>query len=259
MTILTRIPAPPLAGFIQGLWLVDATAPAHAKERVLPTGEMQIILPLRPSPGFNGGIVVGARSECSIINASMGPVMGVHFRPGGGYPFFGLPAGELRNSVVALGDLWGTDAGDLSEQILAAREHPERLAVLERWLMKLFPRPADRHPAVPYALRTFLSAPHAGTVASVTHQIGLSPRRFIDVFRDQVGLTPKVFCRIRRFQRAVQAVHGMQKVEWARVAADGGYFDQAHFIHDFRAFSGINPSEYMAHRTPAVNHVVLPD
>ncbi len=62
------------------------------------------------------------------------------------------------------------------------------------------------------------------------------------MFRDETGFTPKVFCRIRRFHRALDRMEGRKSVEWANVALDCGYFDQAHFIHDFRAFSGINPS-----------------
>jgi AraC-like DNA-binding protein len=115
----------------------------------------------------------------------------------------------------------------------------------------------DHHGAVGFALRRFMAAPHMTTMASVSEQIGLSPKRFIQVFRDETGFTPKVFCRIRRFHRALDRMEGRKNVEWANVALDCGYFDQAHFIHDFRAFSGINPSAYLAHRTPHRNHVPL--
>jgi AraC-like DNA-binding protein len=94
-------------------------------------------------------------------------------------------------------------------------------------------------------------------LAAVSEQIGLSPKRFIQVFRDETGFTPKVFCRIRRFQQALGRMQGHRSVDWPGVALDSGYFDQAHFIHDFRAFSGINPSSYPAHRTPHRNHVPL--
>jgi AraC-like DNA-binding protein len=77
------------------------------------------------------------------------------------------------------------------------------------------------------------------------------------VFRDETGFTPKVFCRIRRFQQALGRMENRKSVEWANVALDCGYFDQAHFIHDFRAFSGINPSSYLAHQTRHRNHVPL--
>jgi AraC-like DNA-binding protein len=117
----------------------------------------------------------------------------------------------------------------------------------------------DQHRAVDFALCRFMDQPRAATVAGVTDQIGLSPKRFIQVFRDQTGFTPKVFCRIRRFQQALDRIAGVKTVDWANVALDCGYFDQAHFIHDFRAFSGINPTTYLAHQTPHRNHVPLPD
>ena len=110
-----------------------------------------------------------------------------------------------------------------------------------------------------FALREFGRGPRTRGISEVTDQLGLSPKRFIQVFREEVGLTPKVFCRIRRFHRALDRMEGRQSVEWANVALDCGYFDQAHFIHDFRAFSGINPSSYLAHRTPHRNHVPLVD
>jgi AraC-like DNA-binding protein len=96
-------------------------------------------------------------------------------------------------------------------------------------------------------------------VGSVTEDIGLSPKRFIQVFQDEVGLKPKLFCRVRRFQQVLHAISLGQEIDWADVAIDCGYFDQAHFIHDFRAFSGLNPSEYVARRTEHLNHVPLVD
>jgi AraC-like DNA-binding protein len=97
------------------------------------------------------------------------------------------------------------------------------------------------------------------TIAAVSEQVGLSAKRFIQVFRNETGFTPKVFCRIRRFQQALDRMEGRKSVEWSGVAQGAGYFDQAHFIHDFRAFSGINPSTYLIHQTPHRNHVPLVD
>ena len=89
----------------------------------------------------------------------------------------------------------------------------------------------------------------------MTDSIGLSAKRFIERFREQVGITPKVYCRIRRFQRAVTMATRGRQVEWTRVALDCGYFDQAHFIHDFRSFAGLTPSAYQSARTSFQNHV----
>ncbi len=106
--------------------------------------------------------------------------------------------------------------------------------------------------------------PHARTVAEVTDQLGLSPRRFIQVFAEQVGLTPKLFCRVRRFHEVMRRVHlpgndEGSRIDWTEVALSCGYFDQAHFIRDFRAFSGLNPSAWLAQRGEHLNHVPILD
>ena len=70
-------------------------------------------------------------------------------------------------------------------------------------------------------------------------------------------MTPKLFARVQRFQEVVKTVHPLREVDWADVAAACGYFDQAHFIHDFRAFSGFTPVEYFARKSEHQNHVPL--
>jgi len=101
--------------------------------------------------------------------------------------------------------------------------------------------------------------PHTHTIADVTERIGLSSRRFIEVFRDEVGLTPKLFCRVRRFQQVLHLIRSGQQVDWASVALTCGYFDQAHCIHDFQVFAGLAPTAYLAHQGEYRNHVPLPD
>jgi methylphosphotriester-DNA--protein-cysteine methyltransferase len=132
-----------------------------------------------------------------------------------------------------------------------------KFAVLERALLRRAPDLA-RHPAVAYALREFRPG-RSRSVTEVTEQIGITPKRFIQLFQREVGLTPKLFCRVRRFQKVLHSIGMDGRIEWADVALGCGYFDQAHFNHDFRAFSGLNPSTYLAHRTEHLNHVPLHD
>ena len=277
MLRLTHIPQPPLSQFVNLLWLYEGYTQPHAKERVLPTGEMQIVINLLDDKScvydrgdtdrcqtFGGSLLSGAHSEYLVISTSMqASVIGVHFRPGGAFPFLRMPAGELRDTTVGLDTLWGAAAVDLRNQLLEAPTHQARFEILERALLNELARGFDRHRAVGFALRRFMAEPHVTTIAGVTDQIGLSPKRFIQAFRDETGFTPKVFCRIRRFQQALglmeDRVDGRRSIEWANVALDCGYFDQAHFNHDFHAFSGINPSTYLVHRTPHRNHVPLLD
>ena len=117
----------------------------------------------------------------------------------------------------------------------------------------------QHHPAVAFALREFMRVPLMRTVTDVSATVGLSQRRFIQLFSQQVGLTPKVFCRVRRFQRAIRTAHQERQVNWSELALDCGYFDQAHFIHDFQAFSGLTPSAWDAQRIDSVTHVPVRD
>ena len=93
------------------------------------------------------------------------------------------------------------------------------------------------------------------SIGEMIGKVGLSPRRFVQVFTEEVGVTPKLFCRIRRFQQVLRRIQKERRVEWVDVATDCGYYDQAHFIRDFRAFSGLNPSSYLVQRGEHLNHV----
>ncbi|HXM40549.1 MAG TPA: helix-turn-helix domain-containing protein [Bryobacteraceae bacterium] len=271
MRFYHHIPAPPLSEFVGLLWLYEGYHQPHEKERLLPDGSMELVINLNEDltrfyhphdtgkfETLRGSVVVGAHSEFFVIDtAEQHSVAGVHFKPGGAFPFLGLPAGELHNALVSLQDLWGGLADQLRERLLEAGTPQARLLVLEQALLAKAAQRLERHPAVAFALREFHGLPHTPTIADVTGQIGLSAKRFIQVFSGEVGLTPKLFCRVRRFQRVLRRIGTGRPVEWAAVAADCGYFDQAHFIHDFHAFSGINPSTYIAHRTEHLNHVPL--
>jgi AraC-like DNA-binding protein len=250
-----HIPAPPLSNFVALLWLSEGNQQPHKKERLLPNGSMELVVNLTARES----VVVGAHSRFFVIDtAEPQSIIGAHFRAGGAFPFFGLPAGELHNTLVSLEDLWGAEAAvTLRDRLLEAATPRAMFQVLKEALTARASRRLERHPAVDYALREFHAGPHKRTIAEVTGQIGLSPKRFIERFTGEVGLTPKLFCRIRRFQRVVRLVQNAQPVDWAGVAADCGYFDQSHFIHDFHAFSGLNPATYLTLRTQHLNHVPI--
>jgi AraC-like DNA-binding protein len=267
-------PPPPLGLFVELLWLYEGLRPAHPRERLLPTGTVEIVVDLREDRiltygrrdvghpyALSGAVVCGAHSEFFVIDtASQAAVMGVHFRPGGAAPFLKVPGGELHNQHVDLSQFWGRQrVGELRERLLAAPTPEGKLCVLERALLETARGEFARHPAVAYALGAFHQVPGGRTVRDVTERTGLSARRFIDLFEKEVGLTPKLFCRVQRFQRVLRAIQSGGPVDWVDLALTCGYYDQAHFIHDFRAFSGINPSTYLAAQTPHLNHVPLYD
>ena len=129
----------------------------------------------------------------------------------------------------------------MRQQLLESATPAAKARVIERALLDATRGVPERHPAVAFALNEFRGVPEGQRIADVTEQIGLSSRRFIEVFRKEVGLSPKLFCRVRRFQKVLGMISAGRGLDWAEIALTCGYFDQPHFIHDFQSFSGINP------------------
>jgi len=233
------------------LWYFDGVLGTTSRERLLPDGSANVIIDL----GTDASVMTGAHSNYFVIESSIAVhLLGICFKPGGAFPFLSMPATELRNRHVALDDVWGSLANDLRDQLLDAPTPAAKFAIAERALLNRFTRGREHHPAVQFALSQF------GRIARVTpvvDAIGISARRFEQVFAEQVGLTPKLFCRIRRFQRVLHLIQEVDDVDWSDVALSCGYFDQSHFIHDFQAFSGINPTDYVTRGSRYVNHVPL--
>ena len=254
---MLKIPRPPLCDHVDFFWAFDAYGGSHARERVLPTATGELVVALGAQR--SGPVMCGAHSEAFVIDTASRPALiGVHFKPGGAVPFLKAPADELSNARVSLDTLWGEAALELSEQLQEAGTWAARFRVLERALIAQIPRAPVRHPAVAFALKVIQATPHVRIIGDVTRRIGLSPRRFIQVFAAEVGLTPKLFCRVRRFQQVLALIERDEAIDWTDVALACGYYDQAHFIHDFRAFSGINPTTYVRVRGPQRNHIPLP-
>lgn len=268
----TYTPAPPLGDFVDNFWLFDDYVSPFFKERILPSGTLEMVFnlrddelriydPLRPErcKHFSGALVSGAYGGFFVIDTVQETsIMGVHFKPGGAFPFLGAPAGELADLHVDLHAIWGAAAGELRERLCEASTPEERFRVLEEVLTAHLFRPLDHHRAVEFALKVFGKAEAGVTVGDVARRVGLSRRRLIQVFTAQVGMTPKLFCRVQRFQRS-RALAGLTNApDWTQLAVECGYFDQSHLIRDFRAFSGLNPTDYLRRqRSLRVNHIPL--
>lgn len=270
-TFLRYIPQSPLASFVDSLWLYENYQPSYTKERRLPDGSMELVINLHEDAirlydpqhpdrfrSARGSVISGPQTEYVVLDtACQSSMMGIHFKPGGAFPFLSVPADELRDEAVSLDIVWGATANELRDQLRDASNSQSRFHILKQALLAHLTRPLMRHPAVAFALKEFMDTTHTRTIADVTEHTGLSPKHFISLFSQEVGLTPKLFCRICRFQKALQLIRSGRHIEWTEIALTGGYFDQAHFIHDFQAFSGLNPSAYLRQQGEHQNHVPL--
>jgi AraC-like DNA-binding protein len=271
---LEHTPAVPLRSFVRMLWYARAPQVGHSRERVLPTGNTQVIVNLardylldcpegRPKRRSPPAAVVGARSVYEIVDTSdMADLIGIVFEPGG-FPAFASDAADLfSNRSVDLEDVWGARVRALRDRLRETPSPRLKLQCFEAFLWRSFksfilePRPV-RHCAVTFALKRFAHAPALSTVRDVARSTGWSERRFSQVFREEVGLTPKVWCRIQRFQRAVGQLHAGAEVPWSELALNCGFYDQSHFANEFRAFSGVDITTYTARRTQWANHIAV--
>jgi AraC-like DNA-binding protein len=263
-------PAPPLDQFVERIWYWEGEPPRHGKDRMMPDGGGSLIINMaedevRNYTGANddqierypGAVFVGAHSRYSVIDTQeQRAVLGISFRPGGTWPFFDPAADELQNSHVSIADLWGASGRTFRERVLDAATPTAKLLRLEQELMAQAIRPLHRRPEVDYALKRLASPQDAVSIERLGERCGLSTRRLTRLFAIEVGLTPKLFARIKRFDRMFGRM-AEPKLEWSELAQACGYFDQSHLIRDCKLISGFTPTELHSRWNGTGHHVPL--
>lgn len=255
MSFQPYIPCARLKPYVHMFWAWEGYSPSHPREHILPHAEMELTINLSgnlcfyyPEDNyqprlFDGLVVGGSRSAFfQVDTATPQSLLAVWFKPGGALPFLGVGAHDLHNQHVSLEALWGPATHVLHERLLEARTASRRFHILEEAFVKRLTEPHTCFEAVQFALSA-LDTPKP-SVRRVVEQVGMSAPRFIQHFRETIGLPPKRYCRLQRFHQALQLMAYKQHHGWTDLALRCGYFDQAHFINDFRAFAGITPSQY---------------
>lgn len=270
MGLLVVTPAAPLSGLVASLWDCDLPRQAHAYDRILPSAAAQLVINLDEDETRvydehlrctrNAGAAFDAPASRSVLidTAEQVRVVGIVFHPGGAAPLFRERMDAIAETHLDLDALAPGQGRSLREGLLAAPNAHARLRLLEQWVSERMQAAcAARHPAVTHALRLLDAAPGVQRIDAVAACCGLSPRRFGALFREQVGLSPKRYARLQRFHAALAAARTDGRVDWAGIAADGGFHDQAHLVHEFRAFSGMTPTAWLARRGEWTRHVAL--
>lgn len=181
--------------------------------------------------------------------------MVLSFKKGMAAPFFPFPMNEIADCVVDADLIWGRDFGTLRERLLETKDIKRRFAIVEEFLLDRFASRLNINPCVSYAVAVMTKRPDRISIAAMNRKIGYSQRHFADMFRRHTGVTPKSFLKIMRFQKAVKSIDGSASPNWRDIAIDCGFFDQAHFINDFKHFSGFTPKEYAGIQTNYQNYI----
>ena len=269
MIFEVHIPVYPLNQFIESFIYYRDYNPIHSVDRFLPDGNINVVIDLTDYPKYiydndtlkeiqacknvwfsgirNHYITIpsGKDSEMFIIN----------FVKGMAYPFVQMPLHELTDSVVD-GDLVLTpEIMGMREMILAAPLISHKFMAVENFLLKKFVKKLVVNPFINFAVNKIIQAPENISIERISAKVGFSQKHLIKLFKDNVGVTPKSFLKIIRFQKAITEISASKRPDWIGIALESGYYDQAHFINDFKAFSGFTPNQYMQKNYDHLNYV----
>ncbi len=256
MEYVSRVPRPPLDGLIDDLYYLDGASP-YAWLTLPPSPSALLVVNLgepfriraatdRETAQYADGCVVTMPTRAFEFSY---PVrtrsVGVHFKPWGLAPFLRMPASELCDQPVTIEQVWGRPAiAELRDRLDAAPTPYGMLMLLEEELVRRLRETAG----LELVRRTSdVIAAAKGTVAigDLSAAAGVSSTHLAQRFKEVIGVTPKRLARTHRFFATVFAIDPTGPVDWGEVAGRAGYFDQAHFGHEFREFTGLTPTRYV--------------
>lgn len=262
------LPPARLCGLVSHMWAVRGVM-SCTTVRILPTASVEVMFTLGPPHGVLGepatgrdvevrhGWVSGLQAAPLTVASPEGTdLVGLALHPLGAWAFFGGPTAEISGRVVDLAELFPAEAPEQHARILSLLTAEQRLARLAAMLERRLEHGRAAHTDVQAACH--LIERHGGglRIRDVCTAVGVSNKLLIRRFREHLGTTPKAYARVLRFRHLVRRVRSLVAVDWAGVAAEHGYYDQPHFVHDFREFAGCTPGEYMRLRTPDGESVV---
>ena len=245
---LTRVaPDAALAPFVQHYWIVewDLTGQPGHEQRVLPHPMVHVTF--RRGHSRIAGVIRGHFTQRI---EGRGHVLGVRFRPGGFRPFLGAPVSTITDRFLPLESVFPPSVRQLDDTAPA----DEMATLVDRFLAVLAP-PADPHvTTIDGLVARVADDPGLVRVDALAREAGLGVRALQRLFADYVGVGPKWVIRRARIQEAAQRAVSGGTVDWAELAADLRYSDQAHFVRDFTALVGTTPTRYARPTTPPTGY-----
>lgn len=253
---VSRVPRPPLDGLVDDLYYLAGTPP-YARLTLPPAPAALLIVNLGAPFRIRGGTdrEMSEYADGCVITMPTRAYefgypprtrsVGVHFKPWGPAPFLPMPATELCDRPVTLEQVWGRSAvSELRDRLATADEPHEMLALLEAELMRRLRGTAGLG-LVRHTSGVIAATGGTAAIGDLSTAAGVSGTHLAQRFKQLVGVTPKRLARTHRFTATVFALDPAGPIDWGALAGDAGYFDQAHFGHEFREFTGLTPTRYV--------------
>ncbi len=247
-----------LAGFVESIGCFEGE-PAHPRERVFPHGRLELMVHLgaryRPAGGSPADLYPvacfsGLMSSAAVVEAPPGGsrVLGVRLHPAGAYALLGRPLSELADVNVDLRVLVGSAADELVERCHEATSAEERLRIAARWVAERVAQSRRVEPSIAWTAAQIERSRGAVSIGRLRERTGLSARRLVAAFREQIGAAPKLFARIHRVRNVLGMLSGSAgpPAALADIALDAWFYDQPHMNAELRELTGLAPGELLA-------------
>ena len=169
--------------------------------------------------------------------------LSICFYSGRAYPFFQVPMHDLANQLIDLGELWGRCVDDMQERMDRAKTMAQRVQLIQQYLVARLQKLGTIDSGVDFCIGQVNQANGQLSLEELANRVGISNRQLIRRFNQFVGLSPKEFARITSFLNALKQLKKYPALSLTEIAYESAYYDQAHFIHACRAYSGLTPSQ----------------
>jgi AraC-like DNA-binding protein len=243
-----------LAAYIECYWSALAdTPPFREQESLIPDGTIELMFnfgdnyeQIRNGQAFTvkGSHIIGIRKQSLIISQTRKQnIFSIRFKPGGSYPFFQIPAHLFSNAFFPIEDLLGKEYKILEEQ-MAEASNEERVALANKFLLQKIYQTSDAYAFVAKCSKALLQYPST-PVNKLAEQFNTNYKTMERRFKAVLGLTPAELLKIKRFNDAVLAMYSCRHASLTDIAYECGYYDQSHFIREFKQLTNFTPRAFL--------------
>ena len=258
MNYKTIAPHTDLSVFVKCYWTLDVPKKIKPeKQRIVPDGCMEMIFhygDLYKQYIEDGSYII--QPKCFVFGQITHPldieptgetgIFAIRFHPDGFAPFATMPINDMENRAVPLQELFGKDGLHLEKEVLNALTNEERVKIIEPFLMKILITPKFIDSITKSSVEIILQLNGQITVDELSDQLNIHRRQLERKFSSVIGLSPKQLSKIIRIQSTLKMLANNQFTSLTSVAYEGNYYDQAHFIKDFKEFTGMSPKNFYA-------------